>query len=85
MNLYQSFVNQRLRTLTPNEIVELARNNGISINQNEAVLISQKLQSSHVNVFNDTERFALLKEVAQITSPHIANEVEKLFQYFVSK
>lgn len=85
MNLYQTFVNQRLRTLTPNEIMDLSSTNGISINQKEAVLISQKLQNSRVNVFNDTERMTLLNEVAQITSPKVANDVEKLFQHFVSK
>lgn len=84
MNLYQTFVNQRLRSLTPSEIIELGRNNGILINQNESILIAQKLNSSNVDVFNDTERIKLLEEVATITSPYLANEVEKLFQQFTS-
>ena len=85
MNFYQSFVNHRLRSLAPQEIVELARNNGIVINQNEAVLIAQVLHGSNVNIFNDIERLSLLNEVAKITSPIVANEAEKLFQHFVSK
>lgn len=85
MNFYQSFVNQRLRTLTPNEVVKLAPNNGVFIDLREASKVSRLLNSSNVNVFNKEERMALIDQITKITSSFVATEFDKIIQYYLSK
>ncbi|MDF2556365.1 MAG: hypothetical protein K0R71_193 [Bacillales bacterium] len=85
MNFYQSFVNQRIRTLTPNEVVSLAPGNGVFISLEEASKVSRLLNSSNINVFNTEERMALFDQITKITSSFVATEFERIIQFYLSK
>jgi hypothetical protein len=85
MDFYQSFVNQRVRTLAPNEIVKLGPNNGVMIDVNEATRASRLLHGSNVNVFNDREREKLLKAITKVTSSYVSDEVENIIQYYIKE
>lgn len=85
MNFYQSFVNQRLRTLTTNEIVRLSPSNGLFIDLEEASKVSRLLHGSNINVFNKEERLALFNQITSITSSFVATDIDKLIQFYISK
>ena len=85
MNFYQSFVNQRLRTLTTNEIVRLGPNNGGLIDLDEASKVSRLLHSLNLNVFNKDERLLLYNQITSITSQYVASEFDKIIEYYISK
>ncbi len=83
MSFFQDMVNHKLRQLSPAQLKDIGRQYGITISDHEAALVSQKLQASHINVFNDFERQQLLQELTQIVSPAVVSQVEYLFQQFV--
>ncbi len=83
MSFFQDMVNHKLRQLSPAQLKDMGVQYGIAISDHEAVLVSQKLQSSHVNVFNDFERKQLLQELSHIVSPAVVSQIEYLFQQFV--
>lgn len=85
MNFYQSYVNQRIRTLTPNEIISIGPNNGVNMDVREASRVSRLLHGSIVNVFDDYERDNLLNEVTKVSSSFVSTEVDKIIQYYIKK
>ncbi|MDF2535229.1 MAG: hypothetical protein K0R18_1388 [Bacillales bacterium] len=85
MDFYQSYVNQRVRTLSPNEIVRMGPNNGMLIDVNEASRVSRLLHGSNVNVFDNEERNNLLNKITKVTSSYVSREVENIIQHYITK
>jgi len=83
-NIYQQIVNQKLKTITPDELVSYGKEYQISINRNQAQKVLTLLRNRQkVNIFDANERKALLMEIAKVTSPQVARELNRLFIKFV--
>lgn len=82
MNIYQQIVNKKLHNISPEELMSYGAQYNISLTSDKAKKISNLLKSKKVNVFNDSERILLMKEVAKITGAETAKKVNQLFMEF---
>lgn len=83
MILFQKIINQKLNTLDADGLLQLAKQNSLSIDQIQAQAIVKIIRGKNINIFNDEERIRLLKRVAAITSPATAQQVNQLLQQFI--
>ncbi|MCZ0755582.1 DUF2624 domain-containing protein [Anoxybacillus sp. J5B_2022] len=85
MNLYQQLINQKIKTITPEELVSYSRDYGIPLTIEEAKKIIQIARTNKIDVFNPQERAKWVRELAKITSPQTAKQANELFLKFVNK
>ncbi|MBD1382128.1 DUF2624 domain-containing protein [Metabacillus arenae] len=84
MILFQKIIQQKLNNITVDELMQYAKQYQIAINQQQAADIVQLMRGKNINIFKNEERTKLLKEIAKITSPAVAQEVNQLFQKFTN-
>lgn len=85
MGFYQIIVNQRVRQISPEGLLDLGRNYGFQIDYNMAVQIVNLIRSHPIDVFDDLQRNRLLAEVARISSPDVAGQIEDLFNSLIRR
>lgn len=81
--LFQKIINQKLNSLDVYGLLQLAKQNSLSIDRTQAQAIVKIIRGKNINIFDDAERISLLKRVAAITSPATAQQVNQLFQQFI--
>ncbi|KAA0549391.1 DUF2624 domain-containing protein [Bacillus sp. BGMRC 2118] len=82
MKLLEQIVNQRINRITKEELLKYSKEYGYSISTSQAEKIVLLLRGKNVNIFNSAERAKLIKEIAKITSPAVAKELNQLFLQF---
>jgi DNA-binding transcriptional regulator LsrR (DeoR family) len=80
--IFENIINHKISNITADELLKYASQFNISISKPQAQKIAGYLRGKKVNIFIDSERTALIKEIARITSPETAREVNKLFIKF---
>jgi hypothetical protein len=80
--IFENIINHKISNITGDELLKYASQFNISISKPQAQKIAGYLRGKKVNIFIDSERTALIKEIARITSPETAREVNKLFIKF---
>ncbi|MRX71283.1 DUF2624 family protein [Bacillus lacus] len=80
MILIQKLVNQKLNTISPEELLKFAAQYKISITQDQSAKVAKLLKGKNINVFDEKEKKSLLESVSSITSPQTAQQVNKLLQ-----
>lgn len=79
MKLFQNIINQKMNTITTDELLKFASQYHISVNRPQADKISKYLHGKQMNIFDAVQRTAVIKEIAKIAGPQTAQEVNKLF------
>lgn len=82
MAIFENIINHKISNITADELLKYANQFQISITKPQAQKIAEYLRGKKVNIFNNSERTALIKEIARITNPETAREVNKLFIQF---
>jgi hypothetical protein len=85
MNFYQQIIQQKLKTITPEELVSYGHDYNIPITVEQAKKILDIARTNKINVFDPQERKKWVKELAKITSPQVAKKANDLFLKFVNK
>ncbi|BBP90763.1 hypothetical protein BsIDN1_43810 [Bacillus safensis] len=57
---------------------------GVSLTSHQAAEVAKLMNGKNINIFNDSERNRLLKQVEAITSKQTAQTVNDLFNQFTS-
>ncbi|AFI29068.1 tRNA methyltransferase [Bacillus sp. A053] len=84
MILFQRIILQRLNQATADDLLKYSKQYGISLTRSQAVEVANLLNGKNVNIFNESERMRLLKQVETITSKETAQTVNELFKQFTS-
>ncbi|MDR4435741.1 DUF2624 domain-containing protein [Bacillus tequilensis] len=84
MILFQRIILQRLNQATADDLLKYSKQYGISLTRTQATEVAKLLYGKNVNIFNDSERMRLLKQVEAITSKQTAQTVNELFKQFTS-
>ncbi|MEC1403763.1 DUF2624 domain-containing protein [Bacillus subtilis] len=84
MILFQRIILQRLNQATADDLQKYSKQYGISLTRSQAVEVANLLYGKNVNIFNESERMRLLKQVETITSKETAQTVNELFKQFTS-
>lgn len=82
VKIYESIINHKINTITADELTKYANQFQIKLNRQQAKDIASYLRGKQVNIFNDDERRALIKEIAKIAGLEKAKEVNRLFVQF---
>jgi hypothetical protein len=85
MNIYQQIINQKIKTITPEELVSYSEDYGISLTIEEAKKIIDIVRHNKINIFDSQERMKWVRELAKITSPQTAKQANALFLKFMKK
>ena len=85
MSIFQSIINHKINTITAEELLKYAEQFNISVTRQQAVNISEYLRGKKVNIFDDSQRAQLVKEIAKTAGPTTAREVNKLFMQLTKK
>ena len=79
MKLFESIVNLKINRITANELLEFARQQGLSLSMTEAEEITNLIRGKSINIFNQTERKQLLQKIEKIVGLKKAQQIEKIF------
>ncbi|MTH52445.1 DUF2624 family protein [Bacillus mangrovi] len=83
MILFQKIINQKVNSISADDLLKLAKQNQLAINPAQASQIVSLMKGKNVNIFDEAERRRLLASIAAITSPATAQQVDQLFKQFV--
>ncbi|WP_409270677.1 DUF2624 domain-containing protein [Neobacillus sp. SCS-31] len=84
MKIFENIINHKINTITTDELLNYAAQFEIAISRSQASKIATYLRGSNVNIFDNAQRTAIIKEIAKISGPDTAREVNKLFLKFTS-
>lgn len=82
MKIFENIINHKINTITTDELLKYAAQFQVKITREQAKKIAEYLRSEKVNIFNDSARATLIREIAKIAGPDTAKEVNKLFIQF---
>ncbi len=82
VKIFENVINHKINTITGDELFKYAEQFNINVNRQQAYKVAQYLRGKNVNIFDDLERAALIKQIAKIAGPETAREVNKLFVQF---
>jgi hypothetical protein len=82
VKIFENIINHKINTITADELLKYAQQFNISLNRLQAKKIADYLRGKNVNIFDDSQRAALVKEIAKSAGPETAREVNKLFMQF---
>ncbi|MFP5113627.1 DUF2624 domain-containing protein [Bacillaceae bacterium C204] len=85
MSIFQSIINHKINTISADELLKYADQFKISVTRQQAAKIAEYLRGKNVNIFDDTQRTQLVKEIAKTAGPATAREVNKLFIQLTKK
>ncbi|RFU61872.1 DUF2624 domain-containing protein [Bacillus sp. V59.32b] len=80
MKLFEMMINHKVNTITPDELLGLARQYNVKLTKDQASIICKVVAGKNINVFNKVERQKAIKQVADQTGLATANELEAIFQ-----
>jgi hypothetical protein len=79
--LIKQLVNQKINGLNAEELIKLGNKYGVTISRKDAETVINLLHSrGRFDVFQEKERKALLKEIAQKTNADLSQSMEGLFR-----
>ncbi|MBE4907999.1 DUF2624 domain-containing protein [Bacillus luteolus] len=79
MSLFKNIINKKMNSITVDELLSYSQQYQVAINRNQAKEIVKLIRGKNINLFDDNERHRLLKQVARITSPEVARQLNTLF------
>lgn len=80
MNLIKQLVNKKLNHISTKELLKYSKEYEVSITTAQADQIVGLMKGKNINIYDNDERLALLKQIVQVTSPATAQQVNTLFQ-----
>ncbi len=80
MNLIKQLVNKKLNHISTKELLKYSKEYNVPITTAQADQIVGLMKGKNINIYDNDERLALLKQIAQVTSPATAQQVNTLFQ-----
>ncbi|HDX9577589.1 TPA: DUF2624 domain-containing protein [Bacillus pseudomycoides] len=83
MNLIQQFVNKKINNMTSKELLKYSKEYEVPITSEQADKIATLIQGKQINIYNVQERLQLLKQIAIVTSPSTAQQINTLFQKLI--
>ena len=85
MNIYQQIINQKLKTLTPDDLMNYGKQYDIYVTKEQATNVLKLMRKNkNINIFNPEEKNQLLREIARVTNPEVARKLNQLFIKFTS-
>jgi CheY-specific phosphatase CheX len=75
-------INFKVNSITGDELYTYAKQFSVSLSKGDAEKIASYLRGKRVDLFNDQSRAQVIKEIAKITSPETAKQINQVFIQF---
>lgn len=85
MKIFENIINHKIKTITAEELLKYANQFNITLNNSKAEKVAQYLRNTQLSVFNDDERSKMIRDIARITGPQTARDINKLIIEFTKK
>jgi hypothetical protein len=85
VKIFESIINHKVNTITPEELMKYANQFNISVSSQQAKKIAEYLRGKNINIFDTTQRAQLVKQIAKSAGPETAREVNKLLIQFTKQ
>ncbi|KON87029.1 tRNA methyltransferase [Sporosarcina globispora] len=82
MKIFENIINHKLSNITADELLKYGDQFNIRITKAQAQKIADYLRGKQINIFEDSARTKIIKEIAKIAGPETAREVNRLFLQF---
>jgi len=79
VKIFESVINHKINTITAEELVKYAAQMNITLTRQQAKKIVDYVRGKNINIFNDTQRAQLVREIAKTAGPQTAREANQLF------
>ncbi|MCC5801545.1 DUF2624 domain-containing protein [Rossellomorea vietnamensis] len=79
MKLLQNVINHKINHITNDELLKHAKQYNISLTPEQTKAIVASVKGKNINIFDDTQRSKLVKNLARIIGPAKAKEINSLF------
>ncbi|MGM0853159.1 MAG: DUF2624 domain-containing protein [Bacillota bacterium] len=79
MKLLQNVINHKINNITNEELLKYADQYNISLTSQQATSIVASVKGKNINIFDDSKRSKLVKNLARIIGPAKAKEINQLF------
>ncbi len=84
-NFIQQYINHKINTITPNELVQLANSQGIQISKQEASQVIAIVRSEKIDITNTRQIKRLLAKIKREVNPRAMKQTEKLLAAYYNK
>ncbi|MEH7414110.1 DUF2624 domain-containing protein [Neobacillus drentensis] len=85
MKIFESIINHKINTITAEELVKYANQFNITVSRQQAIKIAEYLRGKNINIFDNTQRAQLVKQIAKAAGPETAREVNNLLIQFTKQ
>lgn len=85
VKIFESIINHKINTITAEELVKYANQFNIKVNRGQAIKIAEYLRGKNINIFDNTQRAQLVKQIAKAAGPETAREVNNLLIQFTKQ
>ncbi|PLS01783.1 DUF2624 domain-containing protein [Neobacillus cucumis] len=85
MKIFESIINHKINTITAEELVKYGNQFNIPVSLQQAKKIAEYLRGKNINIFDNTQRTQLVKQIAKAAGPETAREVNKLLIQFTKQ
>ncbi|GIN55796.1 DUF2624 domain-containing protein [Lederbergia ruris] len=82
MKMIKNMVNFKVNMITSEELLKYAKQFNFEVSKDEAEKIATYLRGKNLDIFDDRIRSQIIREVAKISGPKTAKELNKLFIQF---
>jgi len=79
----KGLLTQKIKQLTPEELLYYAKQYGFSITESEAHSITAYVKSHPLDPFNSNDRMKMLQELTHITNADTAKKAQRLFNELI--
>lgn len=79
MAIFQKIINHKVNGITGKELYNYAQQFQIQVSIEDANKVANFLRGKNFNIFDPNQKVMIIQEIQKITSPQIAQQVEKLF------
>lgn len=80
MNLIKQLVNKKLNHISTKDLLKYSKEYEVPITTAQADQIVVLMKGKNINIYDNDERLELLKQIAKVTSPATAQQVNTIFQ-----
>lgn len=82
MKLIKNMVNYKLNMITADDLMKYSGEFNIQLTRRQAEKIASYLRGKNFDLFDDNVRTKIIREIAKITGPKTAKDINQLFIQF---
>jgi Protein of unknown function (DUF2624) len=84
MKFLEKIINAKINGISGKELQKFAYQFNIEVSLEQAELVSQYLKGKNIDIFNETDRTNVLKEITKIAGTETAKKVNELFSNLIN-